>query len=294
MGKPKVTTKTILEQKELLLNGLCNEDLVLVYDLETTGVRSCDRILQVAVRACLVSESGVFEIDAKNWYINPEIPIPSGATAVNGITDEFIADKPKENEVFDEIREYFGQYPVVGYNNDHFDNRMMSDMYERHGAVFAPKASYDLYPACVAFIPAGETPNCKLVTVTEYFGHTDKINKFHDAGGDTLATELIMESIIKGFINKKPESTAGKIKVELISVASWMPRNGRKRLYANCKNGDKELSFFVDVSNMRWDLKPEKNGASPAIPLDAYDIDDVARQVDERIKMPYRDFEGKA
>ena len=56
----------------------------------------------------------------------------------------------------------------------------------------------------------------------------------------------------------------------------------------------KELSFFVDVSNMRWDLKPEKNGASPAIPLDAYDIDDVARQVDERIKMPYKDFEGKA
>lgn len=294
MGSPRVAAKTIFEQKNLLINGLCNEDLVLVYDLETTGVRTCDRILQVAVRACLVSEYGICEIDSKNWYINPEIPIPSGATAVNGITDDFIADKPKEDEVFEEIREYFDNYPVVGYNNNYFDDRMMTDMYKRHNAKFTPKVSYDLYPACVAFIPAGETPNCKLVTVTEYFGHTDKINKFHDAGGDTLATELIMESIIKGFIHKQPESTAGKIKVELVSVASWMPRNGRKRLYANCKSDDKEVTFFVDVSNMRWDLKPEKNGVSPAILLDAYDIDDVARQVDERIKMPYKDFEGKA
>lgn len=287
----RLTTGAIREQKKLFLDGLCNEGLVLVYDLETTGLSPTkDRILQVAVRACQVSELGVCEIDFKNWYINPEMPIPSGATACNGITDEFIADKPTENEVFDEIYEYFGKYAVIGYNNHYFDDKLMQAMYKRHGVDFTPKATYDLYPACVALIPAGETKNCKLPTVTEYFGYAEEINRFHDAGGDTLATELVMASVIKGLETTNPESAEGKIKVEITSVNYWESFNGktRPRIYANAKQGDKKVSFFIDPASGRYDVK------NPEIPIDAYDIDDIERQVMERIKCPYTEFKGKA
>ncbi|MBJ7348282.1 MAG: 3'-5' exonuclease [Thermoleophilaceae bacterium] len=55
------------------------------FDLETTGVDSeNDRIVTAAVSLV----GGGLETESHSWLVNPGVPIPAGATAVHGITDE--------------------------------------------------------------------------------------------------------------------------------------------------------------------------------------------------------------
>ena len=64
---------------------------IVFFDLETTGVNtSQDKIVQIG--AIKLNTDGTEEV--KNVLINPTIPIPPGATAVHGISDEDVKDKP--------------------------------------------------------------------------------------------------------------------------------------------------------------------------------------------------------
>lgn len=61
--------------------------MTLFLDIETTGLRMTDRIVEV----------GVVDNDGQTVFsslINPEVPIPTEATAVHGITDQMVCDAP--------------------------------------------------------------------------------------------------------------------------------------------------------------------------------------------------------
>jgi DNA polymerase-3 subunit epsilon len=65
----------------------------LVLDTETTGLDPKDghRIIELAcVELHNYIPTGVFW----HWYFNPERSVPSEATAIHGLTDGFLADKP--------------------------------------------------------------------------------------------------------------------------------------------------------------------------------------------------------
>jgi len=69
---------------------------IIFFDLETTGISiTQDRIVQIG--AIKVMPDGSEEV--KNVLINPTIPIPAGATAVHGISDEEVKDKPKFRQI---------------------------------------------------------------------------------------------------------------------------------------------------------------------------------------------------
>ena len=75
-----VSSGRLLAEKENLIKSLKNENIVLVYDTETTGFNhENDRIVQLAVRACMVTADAITEIDQKAWYINPGFPMPDAA-----------------------------------------------------------------------------------------------------------------------------------------------------------------------------------------------------------------------
>ena len=70
------------------------EDYV-VFDLETTGVRQgLDRIIEISA----VKVRGHKVTEEYTTLVNPEMHIPKGATAVNGITDDMVRDAPKMKE----------------------------------------------------------------------------------------------------------------------------------------------------------------------------------------------------
>ena len=88
------------------------------FDLETTGTDiSKDRIVEIAVLK--LHPDGTQE--KKEWRVNPEQPIPSQASAVNGITDEMVANEPTFKERSGEIYSFMKGCDLAGYNSDRFD-----------------------------------------------------------------------------------------------------------------------------------------------------------------------------
>ena len=91
-----------------------------VFDLETTGVdTSTARI--VTAHVGLIDETGAV-VERKDWIVNPGVPIPEGAAAVHGITDDRarrFGRPPGEvvAEILAAIRSVFIRgFPLVVYN----------------------------------------------------------------------------------------------------------------------------------------------------------------------------------
>jgi DNA polymerase-3 subunit epsilon len=82
-------------------------------DVETTGRNAAqDRLVEVAV---VVGQRG--EVLARHsWLINPGRPIPAESTAVHGIKDEDVADKPAFAEVAAEILATLASSIPAAYN----------------------------------------------------------------------------------------------------------------------------------------------------------------------------------
>lgn len=94
-----------------------------VFDLETTGVSyEKDSIIEIsALRAC----SGIVT-DSYSTLIHPKRAIPYGATQVNGITDEMVADAPLLADALPEFLEFIGDSVLVGHNIHTFDLRFLA------------------------------------------------------------------------------------------------------------------------------------------------------------------------
>lgn len=100
-----------------------------VIDFETTGLDpALDRVLEMGI---VTFDDGVMT-GSHNWLIQPTIPVPEGATAVHGITDEMLADAPRFEAVWSEIRVHLeGRLPVA-YNAG-FDKKFLLAELERMG-----------------------------------------------------------------------------------------------------------------------------------------------------------------
>lgn len=284
-----VSTGRTLVERDNLINTLRNENIVLVYDTETTGVNvQNDRIVQLAVRACIVTTDVIAEVGSKTWYINPGFPMPEKAQQVHGLSDDFLKDMPSEKEVFGEIHDYFGDYAVCGYNNNAFDNRLMNAMYKRYGFEFKPRASIDVYPPVMTVIDASQIINHKLGTVAKYWGFDKEVERFHNAEGDTLATELILGKLMEVFSKELEPKYAGKLKVDVSEVAYWAGAgNVMPRIYVTGKVGTENIKFWVNPYTGSYQTADKKGD------VNAYDIDDLEKKVLSVIR-DYKSFKGKA
>lgn len=82
-------------------------------DTETTGRDAeQDRIVEVG---CVLFSGGVVT-GRHGWLINPERPIPEDASAVHGIKDEDVKDKPTFGQVVDEIARVLQGHLPLAYN----------------------------------------------------------------------------------------------------------------------------------------------------------------------------------
>ncbi|MBR1390192.1 MAG: topoisomerase DNA-binding C4 zinc finger domain-containing protein [Lachnospiraceae bacterium] len=89
-----------------------------VFDLETTGVSPyVDKIVEISA----VKVIGGKTVDEFSTLVNPECHISQGASAVNGIYDEMVADAPTFEEVLPQFLEFIGDMVLVGHNIHAFD-----------------------------------------------------------------------------------------------------------------------------------------------------------------------------
>lgn len=89
-----------------------------VFDLETTGINP-ERDSIVEISALKVKDH---KIEREfSTLVNPGRHIPPGATAVNGITDEMVADAPDVGAAMERFLEFIGKDILVGHNIHTFD-----------------------------------------------------------------------------------------------------------------------------------------------------------------------------
>ena len=95
-----------------------------VFDLETTGInQNVDKIVEIsAVKVC-----GHEIVGEYSTLVNPCMHIPAAATAVNGITDEMVADAPGIKEAVEGFVAFIGDSVLVGHNIHTFDTNFIYD-----------------------------------------------------------------------------------------------------------------------------------------------------------------------
>ncbi|MBM3437930.1 MAG: 3'-5' exonuclease [Bacteroidetes bacterium] len=163
---------------------------LVVFDLETTGVSvTHDRIVEI----CLLKVFPDMREEIRTYRINPGIPIPAGATAVHGISNADVADKPSFKSMAPELHAYLRDCDFGGFNSNKFDFPMLVEEFFRAGIEFDVRAC--------KFIDAQRIYHMKeprtLSAAYEFYCSRDLENA-HSAEADTVATW----EIIRAQINK--------------------------------------------------------------------------------------------
>lgn len=97
----------------------------IVLDTETTGMDPLtgDRIVEIgAVELANHLPTG----RTLQLYINPERDVPAEATAVHGITNEFLKDKPVFSQVYTEFIDFIGNDSTLVIHNAEFDMKFIN------------------------------------------------------------------------------------------------------------------------------------------------------------------------
>jgi len=107
---------------------------LVAFDLETTGVHvERDRIVEIAlVRVEVDGSRRTFRS-----LVNPEMPIPPGATAVHKITDADVADAPVLASIASEIVSFLEGADLAGFNSARFDAPMLENEIQRVGGTLS-------------------------------------------------------------------------------------------------------------------------------------------------------------
>jgi DNA polymerase-3 subunit epsilon len=87
----------------------------IVFDTETTGLdpQGGDRLAEIG---CIEMVNRVETGRTFHSYFNPERSMPAAAEAVHGLSDSFLADKPRFADRVDELLEFLGSSPLVAHN----------------------------------------------------------------------------------------------------------------------------------------------------------------------------------
>lgn len=169
----------------------------IAFDLETTGtVPGVDQIVEIG--AVLFNQGEVESVFST--LINPSKPIPSGASAVNGITDDMVIGKPSIELVLPSFAEFCMDYPMVAHNAPFDSQFLLSDIkkYELSG----PRGVVlDTLPIARKVFPG--LPNYKLGTLVQHLKIPS--SNFHRAEEDaTYCGKLFIEMTKRISIGGKP------------------------------------------------------------------------------------------
>lgn len=174
---------------------------LLFFDIEATGLdTSRDRIVELSY--IKVSPDGSEE--AQTMRFNPTIPISAEATAVNGITDEDVAQCPTFADKAAELARVFSGCDIAGYNSNHFDVPMLVEEFIRTGVEFDVSACNLVDVQGIYHKMEKRT----LAAAYQFYCHKDLENA-HTAMADTRATLEVLRAQLDHYGDQIPHSIEG-------------------------------------------------------------------------------------
>jgi DNA polymerase III, epsilon subunit and related 3''-5'' exonucleases len=159
---------------------------LIFFDLETTGTDTVkDRIVELSYLK--VYPNGKEEM--KTRRINPEMPIPAGATAIHGISDEDVKDCPTFKQIARSLADQMEGCDLAGFNSSRFDIPLLAEEFLR--------ADVDIDFSKRKMIDVQIIFHKKEQRTLEaaYKFYCDKnLDNAHSAEADTLATYEVLKA----------------------------------------------------------------------------------------------------
>lgn len=166
----------------------------IAFDLETTGtVPGADQIVEIgAVRFHNGMPEAVFAT-----LIDPLRPIPPGASAVNGISDDMVKGKPRIESILEEFSAFCGSDPLVAHNAP-FDAQFLISDYKKWEFATPAGIILDTLPISRKVFPG--LANYKLGTLVQHLKIPS--SDFHRAEEDaTYCGKLFLELLKRISVN---------------------------------------------------------------------------------------------
>lgn len=161
----------------------------IAFDLETTGtVPGVDQIVEIgAVRFIDDQPEAIFAT-----LIDPLRPIPPGASAVNGISDDMVKGKPLIDTILPSFAEFCGDDVLVAHNAP-FDSQFLIADIKKHETSAPKGVILDSLPIARKVFPG--LPNYKLGTLVQHL----KIptSNFHRAEEDATYLGHMFSQMMK-------------------------------------------------------------------------------------------------
>ena len=157
----------------------------IVLDTETTGLDPLagHRVVEVG---CIELFNTVATGKTFQVYLNPEMPMPTGAMDVHGLTDEFLSDKPLFADSVEALLEFIGDAQLV-IHNAQFDLGFLNAELERVGRSRLTNAYIDTVSMARRKFPG---QRASLDALCDRFGVDNSSRTKH---GALLDAELLAE-----------------------------------------------------------------------------------------------------
>jgi DNA polymerase-3 subunit epsilon len=164
------------------------------FDIEATGNQvHKDKIIELYILR--VDPNG----SERSWHqlINPEMPIPPSSTAIHGITDEDVRDKPTFKEIAQELLDFIGNSDLAGYNCSRFDVPLLVEEFLRIGIEFdlSNRRIIDVMNIFYRMEP-------RNLKAAYKFYCNKELENAHTAEADTLATWEIFKAQLIRYANQ--------------------------------------------------------------------------------------------
>ncbi len=178
-------------------------------DLETTGINiATDRIVEIALLK--INRDGSEE--EMVLRINPGMPIPEESSAIHGITDEDIKDKPAFHEVAKNLAKFMEGCDLAGFNSNRFDIPLLAEEFIR------AEVDIDLKKRKFIDVQAifHKMEKRTLAAAFKFYCKKELLDA-HSAKADTRATYDVLKAQLDMYKDAEFEDKKGKISVPIIN-----------------------------------------------------------------------------
>ncbi|MFF7531298.1 3'-5' exonuclease [Streptomyces bobili] len=230
------------------------------FDTETTGVDvETDRIVSAAL---VVQDGPGLRPRVSRWLVNPGVPVPEGATAIHGLTDEHLQRNGRwPAPVMYEIAELLGEQAAAGrplvVMNAPFDLTLLDRELRRHRA---SSLGHWLEPTPLRVLDPRvldkhlDRYRKGRRTLTDLCGHYDvTLADAHDAAADAVAALEVVRAVGRRFAARLERLSPAELHT---LQATWHAAQARGLQAWFARSGTPET---VDTS---WPLRPALSAAA--------------------------------
>lgn len=182
---------------------------IVFFDLETTGINIVtDRIVEISYLKIFPDGSE----EQKTYRINPEMPIPDKSTAIHGITDDDVKDKPTFKEFAKTFSKILEGCDLGGFNSNKFDIPLLAEEFLRADVDFDFKKRR-FVDVQVIFHKMEK----RTLAAAYKFYCGKELEGAHGAAADIRATYDVLKAQLEHYDGVEYEDQSGKISKPIVN-----------------------------------------------------------------------------